>query len=72
LVNVGLFAQPGNAKRVYDKLQEAKLPATSQAFQTSKGLRTRIRVGPFKTAQAAQAAADTVQKLGLEAQVFVP
>jgi cell division septation protein DedD len=67
---VGLFADDNNARNAYVKLMDAGLPAFKQAFNTSKGKRTRVRVGPFETEAQAEINANRIQTLGLEAQVF--
>lgn len=69
-INVGLFADDNNARNAYVKLMDAGLPAFKQAFNTSKGKRTRVRVGPFETEVQAEINAKRIQTLGLEAQVF--
>lgn len=71
-VNVGLFANPDNARRASDTLRGAGLPVNQQAVKTPKGLLQRVRVGPFDNAAAAQAAAERVRALGLDAQVYSP
>lgn len=68
LVNVGLFADANNARNAYTKLMDASLPATSVEFNTSKGKRTRVRVGPFETQAEADRAMEKVRGLGLEAE----
>jgi cell division septation protein DedD len=70
LINVGLFADPNNARNAYVKLQDAGLPAVSQEVKSSKGPLTRVRVGPFETQTEADAAADKIRGLKLEAAVF--
>ena len=72
MVNVGLFADENNARNAYTKLKDAGLPAQSQEVKSSKGPRTRVRVGPFETEAEADRAADTIRGLNLEAQVFKP
>ncbi|WP_342618010.1 SPOR domain-containing protein [Rhodoferax sp. GW822-FHT02A01] len=72
VVNVGLFADENNARNAYTKLKDAGLPAQSQEVKSSKGPRTRVRVGPFETQAEADRAADTIRGLHLEAQVFKP
>jgi cell division septation protein DedD len=70
IVNVGLFARKANADGAYAKLKAAGLPATSQTIATSKGPRTRVRVGPFATRQQAQAAQERILALSLDAVIF--
>lgn len=71
-VNVGLFADSSNALSAYVKLNDARLPAVKQEFNTSKGKRTRVRVGPFDTKDEAQTAIEKVRALGLEAIILQP
>ncbi len=69
-INVGLFADPANAGKAHARLIEAGLPAFTQTVTMAKGPRVRVRVGPFATGPEAEAAAERVRALGLEAQVF--
>ena len=70
LINVGLFADDNNARNAYVKLQDAGLPALSQEIKSSKGKRTRVRVGPFETQAEAERAAERIRALQLDAAVF--
>ena len=70
LINVGLFADDNNARNAFVKLQDAGLPALSQEIKSSKGKRTRVRVGPFETQPEADQAAERIRALQLEAVVF--
>ncbi|MDG5975537.1 hypothetical protein H010_09766 [Hydrogenophaga taeniospiralis CCUG 15921] len=69
-INVGLFADPANAGKAHARLIEAGLPAFTQTVTMAKGPRVRVRVGPFATGPEAEAAAERVRALRLEAQVF--
>ncbi len=71
-VNVGLFADSNNALNAYVKLTDAGLPALKQEFNTSKGKRTRVRVGPYDTEGETQTAIEKVRALGLEAIILRP
>lgn len=71
-INVGLFADENNARNALAKLTDAGLPATKQEVRGPRGRFQRVRVGPFETRAEADAAADKVQALGLEAIVFQP
>ncbi len=71
-VAVGLFADPANAERAARRLRGAGLPVVSDPVESARGTLTRVRVGPFATREQAQAAAETVRQLGLEARVFGP
>jgi cell division septation protein DedD len=70
LINVGLFAVEDNARKTYNKLDAAGLPATLQPFTTAKGQRFRVRVGPYASRAEADAAAGKIRALALEAVVI--
>ena len=69
LINVGLFANADNARKAHAKLVDAGLPAQMQELPTAKGPRTRVRVGPFKIRTEADAAAQKIRALRLDAAV---
>lgn len=68
-VNVGLFAQDDNARRVHARLRDAGLPVHLQSLQRPGRILTRVRVGPFATRAQAQAAAQKIRALQLDAVV---
>ena len=70
VVNVGLFAQENNVRNARAKLQDAGLPVLVKVVKTAKGPLTRVRVGPYATQAEADAAADKIKPLGLDAVVF--
>ncbi len=72
VVNVGLFADPANARRVQERLAEARLPVVVDPVESSRGTLSRVRVGPFADKAQAENAAAKVRALGLEAQVRAP
>jgi cell division septation protein DedD len=69
-INIGLFADPANAQRSLLRIRQAGLPARSDTLQLERGLRTRVRAGPFASRAEADQAADRIRALGLEAQLF--
>lgn len=69
-INVGLFAKEANARKAQAALQEAGLSPSTQEIGTGQGKRTRLRAGPFDTRSEAEAAAEKIRALRLEAQVF--
>ncbi len=71
-VNVGIFADPANAERAAARLRQAGLPVRTDPVESARGPLTRVRVGPFDTHDQAEAAAETVRNVGLEARVFGP
>ena len=69
-INVGLFADAGNADRVLTRLIDAGLPAYIQVVDSPNGQRTRVRVGPFASRALADDASARIRALGLDAVVF--
>jgi cell division protein FtsN len=69
-INVGLFAEEANAIKVHTQLTEAGLPATMQTVEGPRGPRTRVRAGPFTDRASAEAAAQRIRAMGLEAQIY--
>jgi cell division septation protein DedD len=71
-INVGLFADPANAEKAHARLVEEGLPAFTQAVEMPRGPRVRVRVGPFTDRLQAEAAAERIRALGLDAQIYQP
>ena len=71
-VSVGLFGVRANAERAQAKLEAAGLPVLSDPIESARGPLTRVRVGPFDSREQAQAAAQRVRALGLDARVYAP
>jgi cell division septation protein DedD len=69
-INVGLFAEEANAIKVHAQLTEAGLPVTMQTVEGTRGPRTRVRAGPFPDRASADAAAQRIRAMGLEAQIY--
>ena len=68
-VNVGLFANADNAERAHQRLKAAGLPVTTTALTSTKGQRSRVRVGPYPSRAAANEAASAIRALELDAIV---
>ncbi|WP_326535495.1 SPOR domain-containing protein [Pseudorhodoferax sp.] len=66
-VQIGVFAQPGNARAALAQLQAAGLAASVD--QANAQGHQRVRVGPFATRAQAQRAGERVRALGLPAVV---
>jgi cell division protein FtsN len=71
-INVGLFADDNNARNARVKLTDAGFAAFTQELKTSKGVLTRVRVGPFGTETAAESAQAKIRAMGLEALIIQP
>ena len=69
-LNVGVFAEVGNARRAQAKLLNAGLPAFRQTVSGAKGEMIRVRVGPYNSAAEAQKARQQIRRMGLEAVEF--
>jgi cell division septation protein DedD len=69
-INVGLFAEEGNARKAQSRLLNEGLPAFRQTLDSAKGTRIRVRVGPFTSRTEAQAAAASIRALELDAVIF--
>ena len=69
-INVGLFADEANARKAQARLLNEGLPAFRQTLNHARGRLTRVRVGPYDSAAQAQAAAQTIRALALDAVVF--
>lgn len=69
-INVGLFAEDSNAQKAHATLLEAGLTAFTEELEGPKGKRTRVRVGPFGSQPEAEAAAQKIRALKLQAVVF--
>ena len=72
LINVGLFAQEDNARRAFERLRAAGLPATTENLQRGDNTLTRVRVGPFVTRAQADAVVLKIRALQLDAVVIQP
>ena len=67
-INVGIFADPANARRANDQLRKAGLPSAVDTLERPDNKRLqRVRVGPFTSAAQANEAAAKVRSLGLDA-----
>jgi cell division septation protein DedD len=69
-INVGLFADESNARKAQSRLLNEGLPAFRQTLEGAKGVRTRVRAGPFASRAEADAAAASIRALELDAVVF--
>jgi cell division septation protein DedD len=69
-INVGLFAEEANARKTQARLLNEGLPAFRQELDGAKGRRIRVRVGPYGTRAQADATAESIRAMALEAVVF--
>jgi cell division protein FtsN len=67
-INVGLFGVPENAAKAHAKLLEAGLPSVMKELK-AKTRQIRVRVGPYSSQTQADAAAEKIKALQLEASI---
>jgi hypothetical protein len=70
-INVGLFSVPENAERAHAKLLNANLPSVMKELK-AKTRQIRVRVGPFASQASADAAAEKIKALQLDAVIIQP
>lgn len=74
-VQLGAFSNAANAKALQKKLQDNKFKAYTELVKNAGGDRTRVRVGPYPTREAAEKARDRLKAMKLiigEAAVVRP
>lgn len=65
VVQLGAFSDPANARALQRKLQENKFKAYTEVIKSSGGERTRVRVGPYDSREAAEKARQRMRSLKL-------
>lgn len=68
-VQIGVFSDPDNVKQMQVKLTDKGLKSKSELIETAKGQKTRLRVGPYSSKQAAEAALDKMKVLNLAGMI---
>lgn len=61
VVQLGAFSNSANARALQKKLQENKFKAYTELVKSSGGDRTRVRVGPYASREAADRARDQLK-----------
>jgi DedD protein len=69
VVQVGAFANAGSARAQADKARKAGVRVYTETVKTAQGERTRVRVGPFASREAADQARAKLKSIGLESSV---
>lgn len=70
IVQVGAFEQADGAKEARQRVAKAGLQAHETTVQTAEGKRIRVRVGPFPSREAADAAAAKLRAAGIAGAVM--
>lgn len=68
-LQVGAYANAGSARAQADKVRKAGVRAYTETVQTSQGSRTRVRVGPFDSREAAEGARAKLKLAGIDSAV---
>ncbi|MBN9460689.1 MAG: SPOR domain-containing protein [Burkholderiales bacterium] len=71
-LQVGAFANAGSARAQADQVRKAGVRTYTETVQTAQGSRTRVRVGPFPTREAAEQARAKLQLAGIASTVVTP
>ena len=69
-LNIGLFAVASNGTNAFRTLEQAELPVFTDIVKSKRGPLTRVRVGPYLTKAQADAAAEKIKGMKLDAVVF--
>jgi DedD protein len=65
VVQLGAFSNAANARALQRKLQDNKFKAYTELVKSAGGERTRVRVGPYPTREAAEKARDRLKAMKL-------
>jgi DedD protein len=68
-VQVGAFRDDEKLRQAREKLESAGIRHYTERLDTSSGVLTRLRAGPFATRPAAEAAATRLRGQSLQGQV---
>jgi DedD protein len=69
VVQLGAYKEAGNVKLLLAKLKGVGVPAYTEKFDSSQGLRTRVRAGPFASQDAAEKARARIKIIGVDGPV---
>ncbi|MBN9426036.1 MAG: SPOR domain-containing protein [Burkholderiales bacterium] len=69
VLQLGAYANPASAKAQADKASKAGVRAYTETVQTTQGARTRVRVGPFNSREAAEQSRAKLKNGGIDASV---
>jgi DedD protein len=63
---LGVFANPDNAKQVRDRATSAGVKSYTEQVKGQQGEQTRVRAGPFSSRGSAEKARDKLKALGMD------
>lgn len=65
VVQLGAFSNAANARQLASKVRNSRFKAYTEVVKTANGERTRVRVGPYPSKDAAEKARDRLKSLKL-------
>jgi len=65
VVQAGAFSSAANAKQLLHKIKAERFPAYTELTKNAQGEKTRVRVGPYASLEAAEKARDRLKALKL-------
>jgi len=65
VIQLGAYSNASNAKQLLKQLKASKFAAYSELVKTPKGAKTRVRVGPYPSVEAAEKARERLRALKL-------
>ena len=68
-VQIGVFSDPEKVKQMQEKLSAKGLKSLDELIDTAKGIKTRLRVGPFEAKKDAESAMDKIKSVGLTGMI---
>jgi DedD protein len=68
-LQIGAFARSDSAQAMMERARKAGVRAYTESVRTSSGERTRVRVGPFATREAAERAQGKLKIVGIESSL---
>jgi len=71
VVQVGAYSDPAALRDARQRVERLGLKTYTQVVETTAGVRTRVRIGPFANRQEADAAAARVKGAGMPANILV-
>lgn len=72
VIGLGAYSDDKNIRALMAKLKAEKIPAYTEAIETAKGPRTRVRAGPFPTEESAEKARARLSRIGLQPGPVAP
>jgi len=69
VVQLGAYRETANVRQLTAKLKQMGLPTFTEQFNSPQGQRTRVRVGPFNSRDAADKARSRIKTIGVSGTV---